>query len=84
MLNVASTQALNSAMKQLFLSAAAVLASSAGQAQVPMQAQRLSELRAAIQQTQVSGAASPRQLSAEERAELRRQIQQQSRAHGKS
>ncbi len=68
-------------MTHLLVPVAAAVASLASQAQTAIPAQRLSELRQAIQQSQanpgVTGAV--RQLTAEERAELRRQVQEQSR-----
>jgi hypothetical protein len=52
-----------------------------GQSSLPA-AQQVSDARAAATVT-TSGKAAPRQLSAEQRAELRRQLYQYSRLHGK-
>lgn len=67
-------------MKHLLVPIAAAVASLASQAQAAIPAQRLSEVRQAIQQSQTNpGVSGSRQLTAEERAELRRQVQEQSR-----
>ena len=67
-------------MKTFLLILLVPLAGLAGEVQ-PGPIPPLSDLRLAIQQSQASGAATtgPRQLTAQERAELRRQIQQLSR-----
>ena len=68
-------------MKPILLVIAAPLLASAALAQTSIPAQRLAELRSAIQQTRANARTpvAPRQLTPEERAELRRQVQQQSR-----
>jgi hypothetical protein len=68
-------------MKPILLVIAIPLLASAALAQTSIPAQRLAELRSAIQQTRVNARTpvAPRQLTPEERAELRRQVQQQSR-----
>lgn len=75
-------------MKHYLVPVAAALASLTGtaQTQTQMPAQRLSELRLTIQQTHAHppAAAGPRQLTADERAELRRQVLEQSRKATKS
>ena len=73
-------------MKQFLVPVAAALASLPGYAQTQIPAQRLSELRLAIQQTHAHPPASagPRQLTADERAVLRRQVSEQSRKPTKS
>lgn len=68
-------------MKLILLVIAAPLLASAALAQTSIPAQRLAELRSAIQQTRANAGTpvAPRHLTPEERAELRRQVQQQSR-----
>lgn len=75
-------------MRHVLIPIAAAVASLASQAQTAIPAQRLSELRHAIQQSQANPGATgatggSRQLTAEERAELRRQVQEQSRRRAK-
>ena len=72
-------------MKLLILAFTSVGISLAAQAQAqaPLPSQRLMELRSAVQQSQVRTVGAhdpvmPRQLSVEERALLRRQVQEQS------
>lgn len=71
-------------MKQ-FLVPVVAIAALVAQAQTAIPAQRLSELRQAIQQSRINPAAAggTRQLTADERAELRRQVQEQSRGRAK-
>jgi len=70
-------------MKPLLVSLA-LLAVSASYAQSSLPAaQQVSDARAAATAA-ASGRVAPRQLSAEQRAELRRQLYQYSRLHGKS
>lgn len=72
-------------MKPILLVIAAPLLASAALAQTAIPAQRLAELRSAIQQTRATAVTpvAPRHLTPEERAELRRQVQQQSRRPAK-
>lgn len=70
-------------MKLLILAFTSVATTLAAQAQTQLPAHRLMELRSAVQQSQMRtvgapAAVMPRQLSAEERALLRRQVQEQS------
>ena len=63
---------------------AALLASLPGHAQTASPTPLMSELRMAILQSrEPAGTAAPRRLSAEERAELRRQVLEQSRRFSK-
>lgn len=68
-------------MKQALYLSTAAMASFAAHAQTALPPQRLAELRVVVQQS-VGAAGTPamRQLSAEERAELRRQVQQSQRS----
>ena len=66
---------------KLYPALISLLALSAAHAQSLPSAQQVSDARAAAAAT--SGKAAPRQLSAEQRAELRRQLYQYSRLHGK-
>jgi len=66
-----------------FLALLPLLAASAAQAQSSLpSAQQVSDARAAATAA-ASGKAAPRQLSAEQLAELRRQLYQYNRLHGK-
>lgn len=72
-------------MKHVLIPIAAAVTSLASQAQTAIPAQRLSELRQAIHQSLANPGATSgsRQLTAEERAELRRQVLEQSRRRAK-
>lgn len=70
-------------MKLLLLAVTLVATAHLARAQTQLTSQRLMELRSAVQQSQLRSAAAPGaviapQLSAEERALLRRQVQEQS------
>ena len=65
-------------MQRVLSSAALVLGSACAQAQALAPVQPMADLRAALRQGAAAGkGAQPRQLSPEERAELRRQLSQQ-------
>ncbi|MEP6790999.1 MAG: hypothetical protein ABI907_06490 [Ramlibacter sp.] len=63
-------------MNKLPVFLTALLAGGACLAQDPIQPVRLVDWRSLIQQANAKGIAAPRRLSAEERAVLRRQVQQ--------
>ncbi|MBI2768627.1 MAG: hypothetical protein HYX47_03310 [Burkholderiales bacterium] len=69
-------------MNKILVLCTVALAGGLAHSQVP--AQSPADWRSTIKQARAAGTAAPRQLSADERALLRRQVQQHSHPHEKS